>query len=37
MSEAFDFIVRNFDVEEIEDIVAESITKFVTPGVVPWK
>lgn len=29
--EAFQFIVTNFDVEEIEDQVSESITKFVTP------
>lgn len=33
MSKAFDFIVKNFDIEEVEEIVAESITKFVTPEV----
>lgn len=29
---AFDFIVLNFDVEETEEILVESITKFVTPN-----
>jgi len=31
---AFDFIVTNFDTDEVEEIVSESISKFVTPE---WK
>lgn len=29
---AFEFLVRNFDIDEVEDSIAESITKFVTPS-----
>lgn len=31
MSNAYNFIVRNFDIEEVEEYIMESITKFVTP------
>lgn len=37
MCEALDFIKKNFDVEEIEDNIVESITKFLTPEIRKWK
>jgi len=30
---AFEFLVTNFDIDEVEEITVESITKFVTPEV----
>lgn len=30
---AFDFIVTNFDIDEVEEITIESITRFVTPEI----
>lgn len=31
--QAFEFLVKNLDIEEIEDQIIESISKFVTPGI----